>query len=175
MRQKLAVVLVMVVAVLTAQAGIFPETGKAAPAFRLKDANARNVSLADFRGKWVVLYFYPKDFTSGCTVEAHNFQRDLAKYKRRNARVVGVSVDSTDSHKKFCTTEKLEYTILSDSDAAVSKAYNSVIEHEGKVLSARNTFLIDPRGKLVRIFSPVKPAAHSDEVLAALDELRRKK
>ena len=98
------------------------------------------------RGKWVVLYFYPKDFTSGCTLEAHNFQRDLALYEKFNAVVLGVSVDTVASHKGFCAKEGLNFKLLADTNAAVSKAYGSVMTMGDKTLSARNTFLIDPSG-----------------------------
>ena len=141
----------------------FPQLGAPAPEFE---------GLNDYRGKWVVLYFYPKDFTSGCTMQARAFQRDLPKYEERNAVVVGVSVDSADSHKDFCAKEGLSFKLLSDPDATLSSAYNSVMEHQGKKFSARNTFLIDPKGNLVRVFEKVKPAENSAEVLAAIDELR---
>ena len=152
----------------------FPPVGAPAPNFTLTNDQGQSASLKDFRGKWVVLYFYPKDFTSGCTVEAHNFQRDLAKYQERNAAIVGVSVDSADSHKQFCTKEGLNFRLLSDADASVSNTYNSVMDYKGAKYSARNTFLIDPQGNVVRVFPKVNPATHSEEVLAALDELRKK-
>ena len=167
---SLALVLLVAVAALAAE---FPPVDAPAPDFRLKSDQGTETSLKDFRGKWVVLYFYPKDFTSGCTLQAQNFQRDLAKYEAKNAAIVGVSVDSPESHKEFCTKEKLAFRLLSDPDGKVSQAYNSVMEYKGATLSARNTFLINPQGKLVRVFAPVKPAGHSEEVLAALDELQR--
>ena len=150
-----------------------PQPGDVAPGFTLKNDQGKDASLKDFRGKWVVLYFYPKDFTSGCTMQARNFQRDLAKYQERDAVIVGVSVDSAESHKEFCAKEGLNFRLLSDPDAAVSTAYNSVMEYKGAKLSARNTFLIDPKGRVARVFEKVKVPAHSEEVLAALDELRR--
>ncbi|MEO8383093.1 MAG: peroxiredoxin [Acidobacteriota bacterium] len=153
----------------------FPAVNAPAPDFRLTSDEGKPASLKDFRGKWVVLYFYPKDFTGGCTLEANNFQRDLAKYEAKNAAIVGVSVDTADSHKQFCSKEGLKFRLLSDPDATVSTAYNSLMEYNGAKLSARNTFLIDPAGKLVRVFQGVKPAGHSDEVLAALDELQKAK
>lgn len=156
----------------TALAAGLPAAGQKAPEFSLVTDQGSEASLADYRGKWVVLYFYPKDFTSGCTLQAHNFQRDLAKYEERGAVILGVSVDSPESHKEFCAKEGLGFRLLSDSDASVSAAYGSVMEYEGKTYSARNTFLIDPQGKIVRVFEKVKPASHSAEVLAALDELR---
>jgi thioredoxin-dependent peroxiredoxin len=168
---SLAVVLLVTVAAVAAE---FPPVDAPAPEFRLTSDQGTETSLKDFRGKWVVLYFYPKDFTSGCTLQAQNFQRDLAKYEARSAAIVGVSVDSAESHKEFCAKEKLAFRLLSDPEGKVSQAYNSVMEYKGATLSARNTFLIDPQGRLVRVFPAVKPAGHSDEVLAALDELRKK-
>lgn len=149
-----------------------PAAGALAPDFTLVCDQGTESSLKDFRGTWVVLYFYPKDFTGGCTLEAKNFQRDLSKYEEAKAVILGVSVDSAESHKEFCAKEGLAFRLLSDPDGAVSTAYGSVMEYEGKKLSARNTFLIDPAGKIVRVFEKVKPAGHSDEVLAALAELR---
>ncbi|HUP49843.1 MAG TPA: peroxiredoxin [Thermoanaerobaculia bacterium] len=148
--------------------------GTPAPDFTLATDEGKQAALKDYRGKWVVLYFYPKNFTSGCTIQARNFQRDLAKYEERGAVVIGVSVDSAESHKDFCTKEGLSFRLLSDSDASVSTAYSSVIEHQGAKFSARNTFIIDPEGKIVRVFEKVKVVQHSEEVLAALDELRKR-
>jgi peroxiredoxin Q/BCP len=173
MKRTLSIVFALLAAA-TLAANEFPPTGAAAPDFKLNSDQGQAASLKDFRGKWVVLYFYPKDFTGGCTLEAHNFQRDLGKYAAHNAVVVGVSVDTTDSHKAFCEKEGLNFRLLSDPDATVSNAYNSVMEHNGSKFSARNTFLIDPQGNLVRVFEKVKPAEHSEQVLAALDELQKK-
>src|SRR5882757_5067562 len=105
-----------------------PEVGKPAPDFSLTTGDGSQVSLKDYRGKWVVLYFYPKDFTSGCTLEAHNFQRDLEKYAQMNAVILGVSVDTAESHKSFCANEGLNFKLLSDPDARTSAAYGSVME-----------------------------------------------
>ena len=172
MRKLLAVASLF--AAMTLAAAEFPKVGEVAPDVRLKNQAAKDVKLADFKGKWVVLYFYPKDFTGGCTLEAKNFQRDLEAYKKRKATIVGVSVDSATSHKEFCTKEGLNFTLLSDPDAKVSTAYNSIMVYDGKTMSSRNTFLIDPKGKIARVFPSVKPAGHSAEVIAALDELRKK-
>src|SRR3954470_11040873 len=106
-----------------------PQTGQPAPDFSLPSAEGASVSLKDFKGKWVVLYFYPKDFTSGCTLEAQNFQRDLAKYQNQGAVIVGVSVDSAQSHKDFCAKEGLNFKLLADPDAKVSTEYGSVVEY----------------------------------------------
>jgi len=150
-----------------------PAVGTAAPTFKLNSNEGKPVSLSDYKGKWVVLYFYPKDFTSGCTLEAKNFQRDLAKYDAANAVILGVSVDTAESHKEFCAKEGLNFKLLSDTDAKVSNDYGSVMEYNGAKLSARNTFLIDPQGKIAKVFEKVKVGGHSDEVLAALATLQK--
>lgn len=150
-----------------------PAAGAAAPTFKLVTNEGKEASLSDYKGKWVVLYFYPKDFTSGCTLEAHNFQRDLAKYEKANAVILGVSVDTAESHKSFCAKEGLNFKLLADTDAKVSEQYGSVMEYNGAKYSARNTFIIDPHGKIAKVFVKVGPAGHSDEVLAALAELQK--
>lgn len=154
--------------------GTLPEVGKPAPEFSLKSNEGKQVSLKDYRGKWVVLYFYPKDFTSGCTLQARNFQRDLALYEKANAVILGVSVDSAESHKSFCEKEGLSFKLLADTETKVSEAYGSLRDYNGNKLSARNTFIIDPQGKIAKVFLGVKPAGHSDEALAALAELQKK-
>jgi thioredoxin-dependent peroxiredoxin len=150
-----------------------PAVGTMAPDFNLTNNESKQVSLKDYRGKWVVLYFYPKDFTSGCTLEARNFQKDLAKYEELGSVILGVSVDTAESHKEFCAKEGLSFKLLSDPDAKVSTDYGSLMEYQGKKLSARNTFIIDPNGKIAKIFNGVKVTGHSDEVLAALAELKK--
>ena len=151
-----------------------PAVGVAAPEFTLTTNEGKQAKLKDFRSKWVVLYFYPKDFTSGCTLQAHNFQRDLAKYEAMHTVILGVSVDTADSHKDFCAKEGLAFKLLADTDSKVSDAYGSVMEYNGMKLSARNTFIIDPKGKIAQVFLKVKPATNSEEVLAALAELQKK-
>jgi peroxiredoxin Q/BCP len=145
-----------------------PQAGQPAPDFSAPSQDGSPVSLQDFRGKWVVLYFYPKDNTHGCTIEAHNFQRDIAKYEAKNAVVVGVSVDSTGSHKEFCAKQGLTFKLLGDSDKTISRAYGSVTNLVVTKLSARNTFLIDPQGQIAHVWIGVEPGKHSDEVLAAI-------
>jgi peroxiredoxin Q/BCP len=153
-----------------------PAVGAAAPAFSLNSNEGKAISLADYKGKWVVLYFYPKDMTPGCTIEARNFQRDLAKYEAANAVILGVSVDTTESHKEFCAKEGLNFKLLSDTDAKVSEQYGSIMVYgdAGTKLSARNTFIIDPQGKIAKVFEKVNVKAHSEEVLAALAALQKK-
>jgi len=148
-----------------------PASGSAAPEFTLNSQDGTEVSLKDYRGKWVVLYFYPKDFTSGCTMEAHNFQRDQAEYARRNAVILGVSVDNAESHKKFCAKEGLNFKLLADTSHQVSKQYGSLMNFGVAQISARHTFLIDPEGKIVRTFASVNPTRHSPEMLATIDKL----
>ena len=150
-----------------------PAVGTPAPDFKLTSNEGKQTSLKDFRGQWVVLYFYPKDFTSGCTLEAHNFQRDLKKYEQMKAVIIGVSVDTAESHKDFCAKEGLSFKLLSDPDAKVSTQYDSIMEYNGAKLSARNTFIIDPQGKVVKVFTAVKPSGHSEEVLSALASLQK--
>jgi len=148
-----------------------PQVGQMAPDFTLPSQDGSKVSLHDFRGKWVVLYFYPKDGTSGCTLEAHNFQRDIEKYQQLNAEIVGVSVDTADSHKDFCAKQGLHFKLLADTEKKVSESYDSLmmIVH----FSNRNTFLIDPNGKIAKIWTGVSPAKHSEEVLTALGSLKK--
>ena len=151
-----------------------PQVGQIAPDFTLPSQDGTNVSLKDFRGKYVVLYFYPKDKTTGCTIEAHNFQRDLPKYDQANAVIVGVSVDTADSHKEFCAEQSLTFKLLSDTEKKVVEQYGSMMEMKGNKLAARNTFLIDPEGKIVKEWTGVKPQTHSEEVLEALNSLPKK-
>jgi peroxiredoxin Q/BCP len=150
-----------------------PSVGSAAPDFTLNSQEGTPVSLKDFRGKWVVLYFYPKDMTTGCTIEAHNFQHDQPQYAERNAVVLGVSVDSVDSHKQFCAKDGLSFKLLADTEKTVAAEYGSLMNMGVVKIAARNTFIIDPEGKIERVYSKVDPNKHSQEVLSALDELHK--
>ncbi|HEY6183100.1 MAG TPA: peroxiredoxin [Terriglobales bacterium] len=150
-----------------------PAVGAQAPEFTLPTQEGNPVSLKDFHGKWVVLYFYPKDMTTGCTIEAHNFQRDQEQYTKRNAVVLGVSVDTPDSHKQFCTKEGLTFKLLADPEKKVTSAYGSLKNYGVAELAARNTFIIDPSGKIVKVYTGVEPNKHSEEVIAALDGLNK--
>lgn len=151
--------------------GAQPALEQPAPEFTLptNTGNGR-ISLSDYRGKWVVVYFYPKDFTSGCTLEARRFQQDLSKYVTRNTQILGISVDSVDSHAEFCDSEGLKFPLLADTDGSVSKAYGSWLG----VVALRHTYIVDPNGTLRATFTGVNPAIHSTEVLAKLDELQAK-
>jgi thioredoxin-dependent peroxiredoxin len=150
-----------------------PQVGQKAPDFTLPSQKGTPVSLDSYRGKWVVLYFYPKDMTPGCTLEAHNFEQDLSRYQAANAAIVGVSVDSVDSHKQFCTKDSLTFTLLSDTDKKVVAEYGSLGNYAGFKIAKRNTFLINPEGKIVKVWTKVDPAHHSQEVLAALHGMEK--
>src|SRR5437899_9801220 len=150
-----------------------PLSGTSAPDFTLNSQDGKPLSLRDLRGKWVVLYFYPKDFTSGCTKEAHNFQRDLLQYEQKNAIILGVSVQDEVTHQKFCAKEGLSFKLLADTKYEVSSSYGSLVNLGVAKLSARHTFLIDPAGVVRKTYLNVNAAKHSAEVLADLSELQR--
>jgi thioredoxin-dependent peroxiredoxin len=169
----LATLVLVVMIPLFATGSDMPKVGESAPDFSLPSQEGTQVQLAKLRSHWVVLYFYPKDMTPGCTVEAHNFAADQPQYAARNAVVLGVSVDDVDSHKKFCTKENLSFKLLADTTKTVTQAYGSLNNYLVVKLAARNTFIIDPQGKIARVFTDVKPATHSREVLAALDALAK--
>ena len=145
-----------------------PPLGQPAPAFTLPtNAGDGDISLADYRGRWVVLYFYPQDGTSGCTLEARRFQESRSDFQALNAEIVGVSADDVASHESFCAAEGIEFPLLSDVDGQVSKAYGSWLTGR----SLRHTYLIDPEGRLRERFLGVRPAIHSQEVLMTLESL----
>ena len=170
----LAVVIALVVLVpRLLSRGATPSEGSNAPDFTLPSQEGSFVSLKDYRGKWVVLYFYPKDQTPGCSREAHNFQVDQPKYAERNAVVLGVSLDSVDSHKKFCAKEGLNFKLLADTNHKVTDAYGSLTNLGLVKFAARHTFLIDPSGKIAKAYTSVDPLKHSGEVLAELDVLQK--
>jgi peroxiredoxin Q/BCP len=172
----LAAVVLATVAFVTVHAAdeqVLPAVGQVAPTFTLPSQDGSQIALDSFRGKWVVLYFYPKDMTKGCTIEAHNFQRDQAKFDADNAVILGVSVDTPDSHKEFCTKEGLTFRLLADPEHKVVDAYGSLGHFGPMTIANRNTFLIDPKGKIVKEWTKVDPQVHSEEVLAALADLKK--
>ena len=150
-----------------------PAEGSKAPEFTLQSQEGKTISLKDFHGQWVVLYFYPKDMTKGCTIEAHNFQRDLAQYTAKNTAILGVSADNVDSHVEFCTKESLTFKLLADPDKKAIAAYGSAMAQNPNY-AARNTFIIDPQGVIRKVYVNVSPKVneHSAEVLAALAEMQ---
>jgi len=145
--------------------------GNVAPAFTTTDASGRTVKLKDFKGKKVVLYFYPKDDTPGCTKEACSFRDDFAAFKKRGINVLGVSPDSEASHKKFAEKFKLPFTLLTDPEHAIADAYGTYGQKKfmGRTYMGihRTTFLIDEKGKIKKVFEKVKPEEHAREVLEA--------
>ncbi len=145
-----------------------PAVGQPAPTFTLPSQDDSPISLESYRGKWVVLYFYPRDMTTGCTIEAHKFQDALGQFEAKNAVILGVSVDSTDSHQQFCATDGLTFHLLSDPNHTVVSAYGSLGEYNGMIIANRNTFLIDPKGKIAKVWTKVNPATAASDVLAAI-------
>ncbi|MGF1674706.1 MAG: peroxiredoxin [Rivularia sp. (in: cyanobacteria)] len=153
-----------------AMGGTLPSINQPAPEFTLPtNTGDGEISLSDYRGKWVVLYFYPKDFTPGCTIEARRFQEDLPKYLKQNTEIIGVSADDIDSHAEFCDSEGLKFPLLADTTGAVSKAYGSWMSF----ISMRHSFIIDPKGILRETFVKVNPIVHSQEVMARLKDLQQ--
>ena len=183
MRTLRMVILVSIIVVAIALIGILgmalragdkaPAVGSAAPDFTLDSQDGKPVSLHDYKGKWVVLYFYPKDMTSGCTIEAHNFQKDLAKFDAKNAVILGVSMQDQKSHQEFCAKESLTFKLLADTKRDVSEKYDSVMNFGVTKLSSRHTFLIDPNGVVRKVWTNVDVKTHSDDVLRAIDELNK--
>jgi len=148
-----------------------PAVGSDAPQFTLNSQEGAPVSLKDYKGKWVVLYFYPKDMTSGCTRQAKLYERDQSKFTEKNAVVLGVSTDDEKSHKEFCTKEGLSFKLLADTKHDVAKAYGSLGTGS---YAERNTFIIDPNGKIARVSTGVDPTKDSQNSLAVLAKLQKK-
>lgn len=148
--------------------------GMTAPDFTLPSQEDRPISLSEFKGKWVVLYFYPKDQAQGCTIEAHNFQRDLTKYHALNAVVLGVSLDTVASHKAWCAKDTFNFKMLADPGHKVVDQYGvPLIKHGDAEYAKRQTFLISPQGKVVKFWPDVQVQHHSEEVLAAISEAKK--
>ena len=157
------------------EADQLPKVGTKAPAISVKDGAGKTVKLSDFKGKPVVLYFYPKDDTPGCTVEAKEFQASMKTFEKAGAVVIGVSPDSQKSHCKFAEKFGLTFTLLCDEDHAVAEKYGLWVEKSmyGKKYMGvqRATFLIDGDGKIAKVWPKVKPEGHAAEVLAAIKEV----
>ena len=149
------------------------EIGVKAPDFDLMGFSSVNPdqnhwSLNSLQGRWLVVYFYPRDFTSGCTIEAHGFQETLPAFKKQGAEVIAISADSVSDHESFCSSEELKFPLLSDPDGVVSKAYGSWMAP----YSMRHTFIIDPESVLQAVWTGVRPVGHANEVLSRLKELQ---
>jgi peroxiredoxin Q/BCP len=150
-----------------------PQAGTAAPAFRLQDQNGHWRSPADYHGHWLVLYFYPKDFTPGCTTEVCTFRDDIAKLRQAGASVVGVSLDDMKSHADFAAKYHVPFPLLADSDRKVATEYGVLGSMVGMHYAKRTTFLIDPRGRIAKVYVDVDPKANSSQVLADLAGLKQ--
>ena len=152
-----------------------PAVGSPAPDFRLQDQTGKWHALSDYRGKWVVLYFYPKDNTPGCTTQACEFRDHIFAYRELGAVVLGVSVDDVDSHKAFSDQYNLPFPILADSEKKTATAYGTLAKYVGIAeMARRDTFIIDPQGKVAKHYVKVDPKGHSEAVIADLKQLAAK-
>jgi len=149
-----------------------PQVGQAAPAFHLQDQNGHWLAPADFQGQWLVLYFYPKDFTPGCTTEVCTFRDDVAKLRKAGARVVGISLDDVKSHAEFADKYHVPFPLLSDADTRTAAAYGVLASRGDAHYAQRTTFLIDPQGKVAKVYADVDPEKNSAQVLADLATLK---
>ncbi len=149
--------------------------GEPAPAFKLQDQNNETRQLSDYNGKWVVIYFYPKDDTPGCTTEACHFRDDIYKIRALNAEIIGVSIDDSSSHAKFSDKYGLPFPLLADTDGTVAKSYGCLWSLGPVKIAKRNTFIIGPDGNLAQIYRKVGPAEHSIQIINDLVKLQQKK
>ena len=154
-----------------ARAGELPEVGKPAPDFNLPDQNGKYHTLREYRGKWLVLYFYPKDDTPGCTQEACAFRDDLNQISELGAQVAGVSVDDTDSHAEFAKKYHLPFPLLADKTAATADSYGALLNLWLIKFARRYTFLIDPQGNISKVYLSVETSRHSKQIIDDLKKL----
>jgi len=152
-------------------AGDAPAIGSDAPSFNLQDQNGDWHKLEDYSGQWLAVYFYPRDDTPGCTTEACNFRDNIYAFKAIGAAVVGISVDDVESHKEFSDKYKLPFTILADEDSKAAEAYGVLRDYKLVKLASRQSFLIDPAGKIAKHYATVDPDSHTDEVLTDIKAL----
>jgi peroxiredoxin Q/BCP len=164
--KKLLLSLLIAISPILTFAGEAPATGSDAPSFKLQDQNGDWHALGDYRGQWLAVYFYPRDDTPGCTTEACNFRDNIHAFKAIGAAVVGISVDDVESHKEFSDKYKLPFTILADEDGTTAKAYGVLRDYKLLKLASRQSFLVDPEGKIAKHYDDVDPDKHTDEVLA---------
>ncbi len=162
--------LIMILALKSNAASKLPKVGDIAPTFSLADQTGKIRKLEDYSGKWVVLYFYPKDDTPGCTKEACSFRDDLKQLEKLGAQIIGVSVDDSDSHAKFASKYHLPFPLLADQDAKVAESYGAVNNLLIIKIATRYTFLIDPSGKIAEIYLDVNTSRHSQEII---DDLKK--
>lgn len=162
-----------VVAIRIAYAGPTPEPGSQAPAFTLPDAKQQNHSLKDYAGQWLVLYFYPKDDTPGCTKEACSFRDDMFQLEKLGAKVVGISVDDSASHAKFAEKYSLPFPLLSDADGKTADSYGALTNLGIIKIAKRYTYLIDPKGRIAKRYLSVDTSRHSQEIIDDLKQLQK--
>ena len=149
-----------------------PQVGQVAPTFRLQDQSSHWRSPSDFHGHWLVLYFYPKDFTPGCTTEVCSFRDDIAKLRQAGADVVGISLDDVKSHADFAAKYHVPFPLLADVDHAVATTYGVLTTFKGQHYAKRTTFLIDPQGKIAKVYVDVDPEKNSAQVMNDLAALK---
>ena len=168
--QKTFFMLLLLILSLTSSAAL--ELGDKAPNFTLDDQNSLSHQLSDYKGKWVVIYFYPKDDTPGCTTQACDFRDAVKRIIASKSIVFGLSLDSVESHKRFSEKNNLPFSLLSDSEGLVAKKYNSLNNFLGYKSAKRNTFIINPEGEIAKIYLSVDPKTHSEMVLNDLSSLQ---
>jgi peroxiredoxin Q/BCP len=151
-----------------------PTVGQAAPAFKLQDQDGKWRSLSDYQGKWVALYFYPKDDTPGCTTQACAFRDNVFAFNKEGAVILGISVDDVESHKKFAEKHGLPFTLLADSDKKVAKEYGVLKSYGVMEVARRDTFLVDPQGRIAKHYESVDPDSNSKIVLEDIKALKSK-
>jgi peroxiredoxin Q/BCP len=152
-----------------------PAVGQPAPAFKLQDQDGKWHALADYKGKWVAIYFYPKDDTPGCTTQACSFRDNIFAFNKEGAVILGISVDDVESHKKFAEKHGLPFTLLADADKAVSKSYGVLKTYMGVMeMARRDTFIVDPQGRIAKHYESVDPEGHSKVVLDDIKALKAK-
>jgi peroxiredoxin Q/BCP len=171
-RFPLPIALVLFFGLLAPAFAAMPKVGQPAPDFRLQDQHGHWHTPADHHGRWLVLYFYPKDFTPGCTTEVCTFRDDVLKLRKAGADVVGVSLDDVKSHARFAGKYHVPFPLLSDADRKVAEAYGVLASRGGMHYAKRTTFLIDPQGNLAKVYEDVDPEKNSAEVLADLSTLK---
>lgn len=164
--------LLAALSITTAFAGDTPTVGSAAPDFRLQDQDGQWHELTDYKGRWLAVYFYPKDDTPGCTTEACNFRDNIYQFEAIGASVVGISVDDVDSHKQFSTKYKLPFTLLADPEGTVCDAYGVLRDFKLMTLASRQSFLVSPEGVIARHYEEVDPETHTQQVLADIKALQ---
>lgn len=169
--KKILLFLFIAISPVLALAGEAPATGSDAPSFKLQDQNGEWHALGDYRGQWLAVYFYPKDDTPGCTTEACNFRDNIYAFKAIGAVVVGISVDDVESHKEFSDKYKLPFTILADEDGTTARAYGVLRDYKLLKLASRQSFLVNPEGKIAKHYDDVDPDKHTDQVLTDIKAL----